>query len=65
MFKDLPTSDGVLSIWEIDEGFNPERISIALAATRRSLDVFDYVVFDGSKLSPPSFSIERKTGETP
>ena len=65
VLKDLPTSDGVLSIWAIDEGISPKRISIALAATRKSLDVFDYVVFDGSELSPPSFGIERKAGETP
>ena len=65
VLRDLPTSDGVLSIWEINEEISPERISIALAATRKSLDVFDYVVFDGSELSPPSFNIERTTGETP
>lgn len=65
VLKDLPASDGMLSIWQIAEGFSPERISIALAATRESLGVFDYVVFDGSELSPPLFSMEHKDGETP
>ena len=65
VLRDLPTSDGVLSIWEIDKGISPERISIALAATRDKIDTIDYVVFDGSKLSSPSFRIERKTGKTP
>ena len=65
VLKDLPTSDGALSIWKISEEIGPDRVSIALAATRKSLDVFDYIVFDGSELNPPSFNLEQKTGETP
>ena len=37
VLKDLPTSDGVLSIWEIDEGINPERISIAFGCNQKEL----------------------------
>ena len=65
VLKDLPASNGALSVWEIDGAINPERISIALAATRKSLAVFDYVIFDGSQLTPLGFNMERKAGETP
>ena len=65
VFRDLPTSDGALSIWEISGDIAAERIGIALAANRESLDPFDYVVFDGSALRPPDFAIENRAGKTP
>ena len=64
-FRDLPTSDGLLSIWEIPEASDAERVAIALAATRDSPGDFDYVMFEGSLLQPPAFALKQNSGETP
>lgn len=65
VFKDLPVSDGALSIWKIDERVDAERVSIALAAKRDYLSAVDYVVFDGSVLDTSQFTLQNIAGDTP
>ena len=60
-FRDLATSDGRLSIWELSEEVEANRV----VATRETLGVVDYVVFDGNELQFAGFSVEKSDGVTP
>ena len=65
VLKDLATSDGDLSIWEISEEFGIDGICTALAAKRDSVKAFDYVIFDEVELQSFGFEVIESLGDTP
>jgi hypothetical protein len=64
VFRDLSTTDGLLSIWEVPEGLTAERIAVAMAATRDNLGPMDIVVFDDLPLQLDVVP-DRAPGDTP
>ena len=65
VLKDLGTTDGKLSIYEVPYDYDPTRIAIAIAANRPRLGPVDYLIFDGDILQPSVFPLEKTPGETP
>jgi hypothetical protein len=62
--RDLRTIDNTLSVFEVDDPANVERIAIAVAAGRMKPDVMGYAVFDGSVLSARGLQLQRIPGKT-
>jgi hypothetical protein len=62
---DLKTDGNELSIFEVDDLSNAERIAVAIAAKRERLDVLDYVIFDGEPFSALGVHIKKIAGTTP
>jgi hypothetical protein len=49
--RDLGTTDGVISVYEVADDDLETRIAVALAATRQKPAVFDYIVFEDTGLA--------------
>ena len=62
---DLNTTDGNLSVFQVSENITAERITIALAATRRSVGTAGYVLFEESVLDPLKLELKKTPGKTP
>ena len=65
VLKDLSTTQGDLSLYDISQGVAAERIAIALAATRPSVRYIYYVLFYDSILTAIGLSFKQTPGETP
>lgn len=66
--QDLRTTDNALSIYLFpkDDGEQIERrIAVAMASTKRKIDHYEYVVFDGAVLEPLADQIQEQPGSTP
>ena len=65
VLADLGTTRGNLSVFDVSQSIDAERIAIALAARRQSLQALDYIVFDDGILEPLALSATKSGGETP
>ena len=63
--RDLETSDGILSVYEVSGEDEQERVAVALAAHRKYLDVVDYAIFDDSNFNSIGIVVESFEGLTP
>ncbi|MDE2836438.1 MAG: hypothetical protein OXL97_02870 [Chloroflexota bacterium] len=62
---DLKTEGNVLSIYRVDTDLEVDRVAVALAANRGSLDNIDYAVFDDSNFPTIGLVVKQQEGETP
>lgn len=62
---DLRTRGNELSVFEVDEPKNGERIVVAFAATRNELSEIGYAIFDGAPLAVLGIAPQKSPGETP
>ena len=65
VLKDLSTTHGDLSLYDISQGVTAERVAIAMAATRPSVRYLDYVLFDDSVLTTIGLPFKQTPGGTP
>lgn len=61
---DLKTDENRLSVFEVNDLPNVERIATAIAAGRQNPDVLDYVVFDGAPLPALGINVQQVPGTT-
>jgi len=62
--RDLRTMDNTLSVFEVDDLANVERIAIAVASGRMKPDVMGYAVFDANAVTAGGFKLRRVHGKT-
>ena len=62
--RDLSTKENTLSLYEVDDPANIERIVVAFAAGRPDLDDIGFVVFHATP-SELGIRVERTPGRTP
>ena len=62
---DLKTTQNKLSVYEVGNGSEEDRIIVALAANREFTDNLDYAIFDGTVLAAINVSITKQDGKTP
>lgn len=66
VFKDFLTKGGSFSLWEFDDSeAGLEWIVVGVASTGKSLDKFDYIVFDCEIVKEVGLTVKRSTGDTP
>jgi len=63
--SDLRTEGNSLSVWLVGSDPDERRIVVALAANRERLDVFDYVVFEDTRLVGLGVHIAPVDADTP
>ena len=63
--RDLGTKGNTLSLFEVDDPGNVERIVVAYAAGREVLDDIGYLVFDGVGFAALGIKIKDMTGRAP
>lgn len=62
---DLATTGGSLSVFEVPDDGENQRVITALAANKLNPSSFDYVLFDDSWLTSNGFAISQSQGKTP
>ena len=62
---DLKTTEGRLSVFDIGLGVSPERIAIAIAATRSDVEEVEYRIFDSVVIQQLGLTFAMSSGETP
>jgi len=63
---DFIDEQGKVSVWAVAEDqSNLPRVVAAIAATRESADVFDFVLFDGQAVSTAGARLEAAPGNSP
>ena len=62
---DLRTTDNTLSVYAVNNEYDKERVTVALAANRKFIDVLDYAVFDDSDFASLGIIAEPYEGNTP
>ena len=65
VFSDLRTEDGNLSVFEVSDGMDADRIVVAVAVGRDPTEDKDYVLLDGTLLDSLGLEVEQTPGETP
>ena len=63
--RDLETADNTLSVFEVNSQHDKERVTVALAANRKYVSVFDYAVFDDTNFISLGIIAEPHEGTTP
>jgi len=63
--RDLETTDNTLSVYEVNNEHDKERVAVALAAHRKFVSVFDYAVFDDTNFASLGIIAEPHEGNTP
>ena len=57
--------EGLLSVYQVPDDIAPERIAIAIAATRTSLDPVGYAIFDSDPVTAVGVTPHKSAGLTP
>ena len=65
VFSDLRTSGGTLSVFDVTQQVEVDRITVAMAAKRTSVQHVDYVIFEDSVLEHLGLLARSAPGETP
>jgi hypothetical protein len=61
---DLRPTDNSLSVYEVHDGANVERIAIAVAAGKQDAEPLGYAIFDGAAVLKLGIQIEKVEGTT-
>lgn len=63
--SDLPTSNGVLSVYAVDGGVDWQDVVMALAASRDNIAHLDYAMFDDGGFAAADLEVVQANGDTP
>ena len=62
---DVQTRDNALSVYQVDDAVDKDRVALALAANRDHVNVIDYLIFDDAGFPSMRITSERRPGDTP
>lgn len=63
--SDIVTKDGRLSVFNVSNDSDKQRVAVALAANRENITNMDYAVFDESCLHSLGITMQQTKGKTP